>query len=96
MEFFMASITVVTLLPILININPVNANSSKPYCNTTRRFHRTSIEEVQHILADAVEELNNTCHEIEVVSKLLNMHKWLCIIYLYICSCINIRCTYFS
>ena len=81
----MASIIVVTLLPLEIHANPVDTNSNKPYCNTTRRFHRTSIIEVQYIIADAVKELNNTCHELEVVSKVLNMHKC------NICRCINIH-----
>ena len=64
----MTSIVVMIFLLSLVHANPVHTNSSKPYCNATRYFPRTSIEEVSYVITDAVEELNNTCNENEVVS----------------------------
>lgn len=61
---------VVTFLPFLADANPIdNSNSSKPYCNITLYFPRTSIEEVRYVINDALAELKNTCNENEVVRK---------------------------
>ena len=71
MELFklaVASIAVLTLLLSIVNADPVDTNSSKPYCNITRYFPRTSIEEVTAVITDAVVELDNICNENEVVS----------------------------
>lgn len=69
-----ASIIAVTFLPLLTHANPTDAtNSSKPYyCNVTRYFPRTSIEEVSHVILDAVAVLNDTCNKKEVVSTSVN------------------------
>ena len=69
-----ASIVILALLLSLVHADPVGTNSSKPYCNITRYFPRTSIEEVSYVITDAVEELNNTCDEKEVVSIRILVH----------------------
>ena len=71
-----ASIIAMTLLPLLTHAKPTDTtDSNKPYyCNVTRYFPRTSVEEVSRVILDAVAELNETCNENEVVSS----YKCLC------------------
>lgn len=63
-------VAVVMLLPFLTHASPTDAtNNSKPYCNITSYFPRTSMEEVSRVIMNAVAELNNMCNENKVVSK---------------------------
>jgi len=64
------SIIIVMLLPFLTFANPTeSSSSSKPYCNMTNYFARTSIEEVDYTIKDALAELNHSCRQNEVVCK---------------------------